>query len=122
MTRMTDSPWIFSVTEADFEAKVLDASHRIPVVVDFWAAWCGPCKALGPLLEKGIADRKGEVLLAKVDTDQEQRLAMYWNIEGLPTVIAFKGGKPVDEFVGNLPEAAINQFLDRLLPTAADRE
>ena len=119
---MADSPWISDVTEADFEAKVLEASHKTPVVVDFWATWCEPCKILGPVLEKAIADRKGEVLLAKVDADQQQRLAMYWNIEGLPTVLAFKGGKPVDEFVGNLPAAAIGQFLDRILPTEADRK
>ena len=114
---MASSPWIFDVTEADFETKVLEASHKTPVVVDFWATWCEPCKILGPVLEKGITDRKGEILLAKIDADQQQKLAMYWNIEGLPTVLAFKGGKPVDEFVGNLPEAAIHQFLDRLLPT-----
>jgi putative thioredoxin len=119
---MTDTPWIISVTEADFHDKVIDASHRIPVVVDYWAEWCGPCKALGPALEKAVAERKGEILLARVDTDKEQRLAMFWNIDGLPTVIAFKGGKPVDEFVGNLSPAAIGEFLDRLLPTAADRE
>jgi putative thioredoxin len=119
---MADSSWIFDVTEADFETKVLEASQKTPVVVDFWATWCEPCKVLGPVLEKAIADRKGEVLLAKVDSDQQQRLAMYWNIEGLPTVLAFKGGKPVDEFVGNLPAAAIGQFLDRLLPTEADRK
>jgi putative thioredoxin len=119
---MADSPWIFTVTEADFETKVLEASHKTPVVVDFWATWCEPCKVLGPVLEQAITDRKGEVLLAKIDADQESRLAMYWNIEGLPTVLAFKGGKPVDEFVGNLPAAAIGQFLDRLLPTEADRK
>jgi putative thioredoxin len=119
---MADSPWIFSVTEADFEAKVLEVSRTTPVVVDFWATWCGPCQALGPVLEKAIGERKGEILLAKVDTDKEQRLATYWNIESLPTVVAFKGGKPVDDFVGNLPESSLAQFLDRLMPSEADRK
>ena len=120
---MASSPWIFDVTEADFEMKVLEASQTTPVVVDFWATWCGPVQESSALCSRrGIVDRKGEVLLAKVDADQQQKLATYWNIEGLPTVLAFKGGKPVDEFVGNLPEAAINQFLDRLLPTEADRK
>ena len=119
---MADSPWIFDVTEAEFEAKVIEPSHRTPVVVDFWATWCGPCKALAPALEKAITARKGEVLLAKVDTDQQPRLAMYYSVEGLPTVLAFKNGKPIDQFVGVLPDDALAQFLDRLGPSEADKK
>jgi putative thioredoxin len=119
---MADSPWIFAVTEKDFEQKVIEQSHKTPVVVDFWATWCGPCRALAPLLEQAIEARGGDVLLAKVDTDQEQRLAMYYGIEGLPTVLAFKNGKPVDEFVGMLPEKGIKEFLDRVGPSVADKE
>src|SRR3954451_14899076 len=119
MPVMAESAWIFAVTEGDFEAKVGKKSHETPVVVDFWAPWCGPCRALAPVLEKQVAERKGDVLLAKVNTDEEQKLATYYGIEGLPTVLAFKNGKPVDEFVGVLPEQGITQFLDRICPSEA---
>lgn len=116
------SEWIFAVTTSDFQAKVIDKSRDVPVIVDFWAPWCGPCRALAPLLEKLVNERKGEVLLAKVNTDEEQTLAMDFRIEGIPAVIAFRGGKAVLDFVGLLPEAQLRQFIERILPTEAERE
>ncbi len=111
----------FDVTEADFDDKVLAASGRRPVVVDFWAPWCGPCRALGPVLERAVAARGGAVALAKVNIDQAQGLAARYRIDSIPAVIAFKDGRPAREFVGALPEAQVNAFLDLLGPSEADR-
>jgi putative thioredoxin len=119
---VSKSPYVFNVTDADFEAKVLQKSKETPVVVDFWAPWCGPCRMLGPILEKQVADRQGAVLLAKVNTDEEQRLAMNYQVEALPTVVAFRDGKPFLDFVGLLPEPEIAAFLERLAPSAADKQ
>jgi putative thioredoxin len=113
--------WSFDVREADFSAKVLEASRRQPVVVDFWAPWCGPCRFLGPLLEEAVAARKGEVLLAKVDIDQAPGLADAFGISSIPAVKAFRDGRLVREFVGLLSEAQVNAFLDGLGPSPADR-
>ncbi len=117
-----NSPHVFDVTEADFDAKVLQKSKQTPVVVDFWAPWCGPCRMLGPVLEKLVGQRNGEVLLAKVNTDEQQRLALSYQVDALPTVIAFRDGKPILDFVGLLGEPELVAFLDRLSPTAADKE
>ncbi len=119
---MSKSAFVFEVTEAEFDAKVLQKSKETAVVVDFWAPWCGPCRMLGPILEKLVAERNGGVLLAKVNTDEEQRLAMNYQIDSLPTVVAFRDGKPVLDFVGVLPENELNLFLDRLAPTEAEKE
>jgi putative thioredoxin len=112
---------IFDVKSADFERQVVQASNERPVVVDFWALWCGPCRMLGPILEKLVEERNGEVLLAKVDIDQAQDLAAQYGIQAIPAVIAFCGGKPVLDFVGVLPEDQLRDFLNRLVPTEADR-
>jgi putative thioredoxin len=108
------------VTEATFQAEVLERSRQVPVVVDFWADWCGPCKALSPALEKAEATRQGQVVLAKVDVDSNQRLAAQFQVQGIPAVKAFREGNVVDEFVGALPPAKVEAFFDSLAPSRAD--
>jgi len=108
------------VTEASFQAEVLDRSRQMPVVVDFWADWCGPCKALSPALEKAEASRQGQVVLAKVDVDSNQRLAAQFQVQGIPAVKAFRDGAIADEFVGALPPAKVEAFFDLLVPSRAD--
>jgi putative thioredoxin len=107
-------------TEATFERDVLQRSHEVPVVVDFWAEWCGPCRMLGPVIEKAVAKREGQVELVKIDTDANPRISSAFRIQSIPAVKAFKDGKVVSEFIGAQPPQQVDRFLDALLPSEAD--
>jgi putative thioredoxin len=112
-------------TEATFMADVIEGSREVPVIVDFWATWCGPCRTLGPMLEAAVKAAKGKVRMVKIDVDREQRLAAALAQQGLPlqsipTVVAFAGGRPVDMFQGAIPQGQIKEFIDRLVAMGGD--
>ncbi|MGZ4353110.1 MAG: thioredoxin [Gaiellaceae bacterium] len=103
------------VTTETFERDVIERSHELPVVVDFWAAWCGPCRALGPAIESEAAKRDGKLALAKLDVDAEGEIAGRYGIQSIPTVVAFRNGEPVIGFVGAYPAPAVGEFMDKLV-------
>jgi putative thioredoxin len=111
---------VFDVDAADFEQRVLERSKEVPVVVDFWADWCGPCKQLTPVLERAVEARAGKVELAKVDVEKNKQLQTAFRIQGIPAVKAFKDGRVAAEFTGALPPAEVERFFDALVPSEAD--
>ncbi len=110
------------VTDQTFQAEVIDRSTQVPVVVDLWAEWCGPCKTLGPILEKVIDATGGKVVLAKVDVDSNRAIAQAFQVQSIPAVYAMRDGKVVDGFVGALPEHQVQAWVDQLLPTEEESE
>ncbi len=111
---MNNHEYVFDVGEKSFKELVVDASKEVPILVDFWASWCGPCRSLGPVLESLAHEYGGGFLLGKVDTEKEQRLASMFQVQSIPFVVGFKDGSPVDAFMGALPEPEIRAFLERL--------
>lgn len=113
---------MINVTLENFDAEVVAASHQVPVLVDFWAPWCGPCKVIGPLLEKVETEYAGRFKLVKIDSDQEPQLAQAFGIRSIPTCVLMVDGKPADGFQGALPESQIKAFLDKHLPSPEELE
>ncbi len=117
---MADSPYVATVTQQSFHQVVIEGSHQRLVLVDFWADWCAPCRALAPVLDALANAYGGKLIIAKVNTEEEQALAAELGIRSLPTVQLFKDGQPIDQFMGALPEAQVREFLDRHLPRESD--
>ena len=111
-----------AVTDATFDRDVIERSRQVPVIVDLWADWCGPCKTLGPILEKVVAEAEGRVELAKVDIEANRGLAASFRVQSIPAVFAIRDGQVVDQFVGALPEAQVRQFVERIAPPPTEAD
>ncbi len=121
--QVTESgPVVIEATDQNFLETVIEESRKRPVVVDLWASWCGPCRTLGPILERVAGERGGAFLLAKLDVDANPYTAGQFGVQSIPTVVAFRDGQPIDGFVGAIPEPMVNEFVDKLMPTEAELE
>jgi putative thioredoxin len=121
MSDATGSPHIVVTSEKTFERDVIERSKEVPVVVDFWAGWCQPCRLLAPILEALARERQGAFVLVKADIEEMPNIAAAFRVRSIPSVFGFKGGQAVDSFLGLLPESAIRAWIDRLMPTAAEK-
>lgn len=119
---MTETQWVKQVDGSSFARDVLEMSKQTPVLVDFWATWCGPCRTLGPVLEKLANEMQGRFILAKIDSDSNQDLARQYGVRGIPAVMLFVDGAKVGDFTGALPESQVRRFLDKSLPSAVDKQ
>jgi putative thioredoxin len=116
------TPSTTDVTDATFAQDVLERSNEVPVVIDLWAEWCGPCRTLGPILERVVAETGGKVALAKVDIDHNPRVAASFQVQSIPAVFAISEGKVVDSFIGALPESAVREFVAKLAPSESEAD
>ena len=118
---LSESTSVISVDTDSFETEVIEKSRTVPVLVDFWAPWCGPCRVLGPILEKLAVEYQGRFILAKLNTDENPRISADFGIQGIPNVMLFQDGRMVDQFVGAYPESGVRKFLESHLPSRADK-